>query len=97
MIIRTVTYKRADTSIPFWQPSQSQQQHLDYINNGKMISFDSATPDQYTQIKTIKFIDRAAMEEYMSDPDIMQKHAERDAYHQIHGITRDHDDIEEEV
>ena len=57
MIIRTVTYKRADTSIPFWQPSQSQQQHLDYINNGKMISFDSATPDQYTQIKTIKFID----------------------------------------
>lgn len=80
----------------FWSPKENQMQHTNYIETGKIISFDM-TLSEFQQVKTIVFTDQAAMDEYMNDPDIIDKHVERDAYNIANGITKLSDDVEETI
>ena len=87
MITVTFTYKRPDVSIHYWNIVIAEQ--IDrtkwYMDSGKVnISVDNV--DDLTQIKTAKFLDQNAYDEYMNDPIMIAKLAARDQYHNSSGI-----------
>jgi len=85
------TYRRPNTTIPFW----FNQEFHDYVqtnyqNTGKILSFNVVeSEDQLTQIRTIVWKDDLSLDQFNWDEATFNFVSARDTYVQANDITTD--------
>lgn len=85
------TYRRPNTTIPFWFNQEFHDYvQVNYQNTGKILSFNVVeSSDQLSQIRTIVWKDDLTLDEFNWDPNLVTLVNEREAYIETNNFTTD--------